>query len=70
MPVHARLHSDVSCAKMAELTEMTFGLHGLLAQGSMCYIGAHWRHLANTIEKSMCGGVAAYMSNYVEHLLN
>jgi len=23
------------------------------------YIGAYWRHLANTIEPSMCGGDAA-----------
>jgi len=28
-------------------------------QGTMYYIGAHWRHLANTIEPSMCGGDAA-----------
>jgi len=37
MPVHARRHSDVSCAKQAEPTAMPFGLRGLLAQGSMCY---------------------------------
>jgi len=31
--------------------------------------GAHWRHLANTIEASMCGGDAALLSNYCDHLL-
>jgi len=31
--------------------------------------GAHWRHLANTIELSMCGGDAAFLSNYFDHLL-
>jgi len=28
----------------------------------MCFHGrAHWRHLANTIEPSVCGGDAAYV---------
>jgi len=31
--------------------------------------GAHWHHLVNTIEPSMCGGDAAFFSNYVDHLL-
>jgi len=30
---------------------------------------AHWRNLANTIEPSMCGGDAAFLSNYFDHLL-
>jgi len=30
--------------------------------------GAHWRNLANTSEPSMCGGDAAFLSNYVDHL--
>ena len=30
--------------------------------------GAHWRHLANTTESSMCGGNEA-LSNYFDHLL-
>ena len=30
---------------------------------------AHWRHLANTSEPSMCGGDAV-LSNYFEHLLH
>jgi len=29
------------------------------AEGSMCYTGAHWSHLAHTTEPSVCGGDAA-----------
>ena len=29
--------------------------------------GAHWRHLKNATEPSMCGGEAA-LSNYFDHL--
>jgi len=32
-------------------------------------VGAHWRNLANTTEPSMCGGDAAFLSNYFDHLL-
>jgi len=31
--------------------------------------GAHWRHLANTTEPFMCGSDAAFLSNYLDHLL-
>jgi len=31
--------------------------------------GAHWRNLANTIEPSMCGGDASFVSSYFEHAL-
>ena len=32
--------------------------------------GARWRHLANTIiEPSVCGGDAAFLSSYFEHLV-
>ena len=30
---------------------------------------AHWRHLANTIEPSICSGDAAFLSNYFDYLL-
>ena len=30
---------------------------------------AHWRHLVNTIEPSVCGDDAAFLTNYSEHLL-
>jgi len=32
--------------------------------------GAHRRHLANTTEQSTCGGDAAFLSNYFDHLLS
>ena len=32
--------------------------------------GAHWSHLANTTEPSMCGGYAAFLSNYSDHWLH
>jgi len=31
--------------------------------------GSHWRHLANTIEPSVCGGDAALLSDYFKQLL-
>ena len=30
----------------------------------MLNVGAHWRHLANTIESSMCDGDANFSSNF------
>jgi len=38
-------------------------LYGADADGA-----AYWRHLANTIEMSVCGGSAA-VTNYFDHLL-
>jgi len=32
-------------------------------------MGEHWRHIANTIEPSICGGDAAFLSNYFDNLL-
>jgi len=32
-------------------------------------LGAHWRHLTNTIEPSVCGGDAAFLWNYFDHVL-
>jgi len=31
-------------------------------------MGAHWRHLVNTTEPSMCSGDVAFLSNYFEHM--
>jgi len=60
MPGHARLHSAVSCTKMAELIEMPFGLWTSSGPEEACVRWwAHWRHLANTIGLSVCGGDAA-----------
>jgi len=61
MPRHARRHSDVNCAKMAERIEMTFELH--VDSGGPKEACIRWvtqlRHLANT-GAYMCGGNAAF----------
>jgi len=68
---HARRHSDVSYAKMAEPIDLPFGLWTRVGRrkhkfsrihqvAPMCPHGrAHWCHLANTIKPSVCGGDAA-----------
>ena len=68
MPVHARCHSAVSCAKMAEPIDLRFGLctrvgrrkhkfNRIRQVARMCpHARAHWCDLANTIEPSVCGG--------------
>ena len=53
----------VSCAKMAEAIETPLGLWirvGVWPKEACVTWGAHWRHLANTIEPSMCGGDVAF----------
>jgi len=50
----------VSCTKTAELIEMQFAMWTRM--GSRKHVldgGAHWRHVANTTEPSMCGADAA-----------
>jgi len=50
----------VNCAKTAEPFEMPFGLWtrmGLTKEGCIMW-GAYWRHLANTVEPSICCGDA------------
>jgi len=66
-----RRHSTVSCTKMAELIDLPFGLWTRVSRrkhkfyrirqvAPMCSYGrAHWRHLANTIEPSVCSGNVA-----------
>jgi len=48
MPLHARQHSNVSCAKTAEPIKTPFGLWSLVAAESLYYMRAHWHYLANT----------------------
>ena len=52
----------MSCANTAELIEMPLGYGLDWAQGSKHISdgGERWRHLANTIELSMCSGDAAF----------
>jgi len=58
---HARQHSAVSCAKMAEAIEMSLGCGLWWAKGSLCYMGAYCRNLANTIEPSVCAAMRPYV---------
>jgi len=57
---------------MAERIKMPFGMWTWV--GPRKHVldgGTHWgRHLANTIEPSMRGGVAAFLSNYCHQLLH
>jgi len=54
MPGHARLHSAVSCAKMAEPIEMPFGLRTQVGPRKQVLLGgAQWCILANTIEPTV-----------------
>jgi len=47
----------VSCAKMAEPIEMLFGIWTWVGpRKHVLDWDAHWHHLGNTIELSMCGG--------------
>ena len=59
MPVYVRQHYCELC-KMAELIEMLFLLWTRVGRRKHVLHGrTHWRHRANTIEASVCGGDAA-----------
>ena len=50
----------MSCAKTAELIEMLFGMWTQVGPTKRVLDrGAHWRHLANAIEPSICVGNVA-----------
>jgi len=54
--------SAVSCAKSAETINMPFGMWIRVSQSKhVLDSGAHFRNLANTTERSMNGGKAAYV---------
>jgi len=38
-------------------------------EGSMCYMGAHWRHLTNATDPFVCGGDAALSQITFDHHL-
>jgi len=66
--VHCKVQG-LSAVKTAEQIEMPFGMWTRM--GSRKHVlddGAHWRNLANTIESSMSGGDAPFLSNYLDHL--
>jgi len=66
-PLYSIGTSAVSCAETAELIDLPFGLWTCVCRkkhkfsctrqvAPMCpHEKAHWRHLANTIESSVCG---------------
>jgi len=59
----------VSSAKTAEPIEIPFQLWTLVGpRNHVLDEDAHWRHLANVVEPSVCGGDAAFLSNYFEHV--
>jgi len=59
----------VSPVKIAEPIEMPFGTWIQVSpRNHELDGGAQWHHLANTIEQSMCGGDAAFLSNYFDRL--
>jgi len=59
------LGTPVSPEKTAELTELPFLGGRLVGPGSSVVVGGvHWHHLANTIERPVCGGT---VSNYFDH---
>ena len=54
--------------KTAEPIEMPFRLWIRMSpRKHVLHGGAHWRNLANTIESSMCGGYATFLSNYIDN---
>jgi len=61
----------VCCEKMAEPIELPFGMMSRV--GSRIHVpdaSAHWRHLVNATEPSVCSDeVVICMSNYYDHLL-
>jgi len=66
MPGHARRHSAVSCAKWMNRLRCCLGCGLGWSKEACIRLGAHWRHLANTNELFMCGGGAAFLSNYFD----
>jgi len=57
----------VSAEKKAEPIDMPFGMWTPV--GPRKHGGAYWRHLANLTEQPVCGGDAAFLSHYSDHLL-
>jgi len=61
--------SAMSCGKTAKLIEMLFEVWTWMDPRKDVLDGsAHWRHLANAIER-LCGRGAAFLSNYFDHFL-
>jgi len=64
---HCTVHrpSAVSFAETAKAIDKLFGVWTRVGPRKHVLDGsAHWRHLANMSVPSMCGDVAAFLSNY------
>jgi len=78
LPIVKYWDTTVSCAKTAEPIEMSFGTWTQVDPRQHVSIligwGSHWRNLANTIDNRTvhvtCGGGAAFLSDYFDHLLD
>jgi len=69
-PIVKYRDSAVRCARTAEPIEMPFGIWTRVGPKKHVLDGdAHWRHLANTSEPSVCGDDAAFLSNDFDDLL-
>jgi len=73
-PCHGAIFGGKACLGMPDDTVPQNGLTIWVVDSgwpkeACITLGAHWRNLANTIESSMCGGYAAFLSNYFDHLL-
>jgi len=54
--------SALSCAKWLNRSTCRLGCELRWVERRMCYLGARWRHLANTIEPSVCGDAALWQN--------
>jgi len=61
--------TTVSCAQTAGPIEMPFGLWTWVGPRNRIRWDAQWHHLKNATEPFVCGGDAASLSNYFDHLL-
>ena len=59
----------MSCANTSEPIEMLFRMWTQVGPLEHVLDVQHWRHLANMIEPSICGGDAAFLSDYFDHLV-
>jgi len=60
----------VSCAKLAEPIDIPFGLWTRLGPRKHMLYGVHIDAIWRIREPSICGGDAAFLSNYVDHLFS
>jgi len=58
----------VSCAKRLNRSICRLGYGSGGSNEAFIRLGAYWRHLANTIDRFVCGGDAAFLLNYFDHL--